>query len=82
MDAFKVGADPPHVKDVNEAIPGAHNQNGRGAHSARSQSVGLRTLHVKIMTKMILHSHVTACVSLFDIHAFKQTVSLMKIHKG
>lgn len=51
VDAFKVGAYPPHVKDVNEAVSGAHNQNGRGAHSARSHSLRLRTLHVKMMSE-------------------------------
>lgn len=47
VGALKIGANTPHIKDIDYSIPGAHDEDRSGSHHARGQGAGLRALQCK-----------------------------------
>lgn len=47
VGALKIGANAPHIKDIDYSIPGAHDEDRSGSHHARGQGAGLRALQCK-----------------------------------
>lgn len=47
VGALKIGANTPHIKDIDYSIPWAHNEDRGGSHHARGQGAGLRALQCK-----------------------------------